>query len=123
MKYNTDVDNEKRNKSPRNDLLRNRKCVDIIQAAKAHTHGHVSVFTMTTGSTMCPDAGSSGARTGWILNEPSGAERVGLRRQQRGTRRLGSPCFRGRSMTGKRTSGIQSKHPKSIPETQGLALS
>lgn len=37
MKYNADVDSEKRNKSPRNDLLRNRKCVGIIQAAKAHT--------------------------------------------------------------------------------------
>lgn len=37
MKYNAEVDSEKRNISPRNDLLRNRKCVGIIQAAKAHT--------------------------------------------------------------------------------------
>lgn len=38
MKYKAEVDNEKRNKSPRNDLLRNRICVGIIQAAQAHTH-------------------------------------------------------------------------------------
>lgn len=50
MKYNAEVDSEKRNISPRNDLLRNRKCVGIIQAAKntnTHTHRHVCVSTTT----------------------------------------------------------------------------
>lgn len=37
MKYNAEVDSENRKISPRNDLLRKRKCVGIIQAAKAHT--------------------------------------------------------------------------------------
>lgn len=41
MKYSAEVDSEKRNRSPRNDLLRKRKCVGIIQAAKsAHTRTH-----------------------------------------------------------------------------------
>lgn len=44
MKYNAEVDSEKRNISPRNDLLRNRKCVGIIQAAKKSTHRHVYVI-------------------------------------------------------------------------------
>lgn len=30
MKYSAEVESEKRNKSPRNDLLRNRICVGII---------------------------------------------------------------------------------------------
>lgn len=39
MKYNAEVDSEKRNKSPRNDLLRNRRCVGIIiPAARKTTH-------------------------------------------------------------------------------------
>lgn len=37
MKYKAEVDSENRNISPRNDLLRKRKCVGIIQAAEAHT--------------------------------------------------------------------------------------
>lgn len=44
MKYKAEVDSEKRNISPRNDLLRKRKCVGIIQAAEAHTHGHVCAY-------------------------------------------------------------------------------
>lgn len=34
MKYNAEVERENRNNSPRNDLLRNLKCVGIIQLGK-----------------------------------------------------------------------------------------
>lgn len=44
MKYKAEVESENRNISPRNDLLRNRKFVGIIQAAEAHTHGHVYAY-------------------------------------------------------------------------------
>lgn len=52
MKYNAEVDNEKRNKSPRNDLLRNRICVGIIQAALAHTHTHAGTYGQGRGSCL-----------------------------------------------------------------------
>lgn len=66
MKYNAEVDSEKRNISPRNDLLRNRRCVGIIQAAKS-THRHVCViYKYYRAVPMCPDARASGPRTDWV---------------------------------------------------------
>lgn len=45
MKYNAEVDRENRNISPRNDLLRKRKGVGIIQAAEAHTRARSRVVS------------------------------------------------------------------------------
>lgn len=66
MKYNAEVESEKRNKSPRNDLLRNRKCVGIIQAAKAHTQARLRIYTDNRLVPMCPDARASSSRTVWV---------------------------------------------------------
>ena len=71
MKYSAEVDSEKRNKSPRNDLLRNRKCVGIIQAAKAHTQAQAQarlrIYNDDGAVPMRPDArASSGPRTDWV---------------------------------------------------------
>lgn len=62
MKYRADVENEKRNKSPRYDLLRKRKCVGIIQAARS-TRWHVRVIYTQPADravSMCPGAGRFG---------------------------------------------------------------
>lgn len=78
MKYNAEVDSEKRNKSPRNDLLRNRKCVGIIQAAKTRA-GTFALSTTTIDQFRCVQMSEPVVRGRSGLNEPSGV--VGLRQQ------------------------------------------
>lgn len=112
MKYNAEVDSEKRNKSPRNDLLRNRKCVGIIQAAK-NTHRHVCVSTTTRDQFRCVQMPGPVVRGRSGLNEPSGV--VGLR-QRRGTTRLGSQSISAAGRAEERTSNIQSIRLRSMPE-------
>lgn len=85
MKYNAEVDRENRNISPRNDLLRKRKCVGIIQAAEARTQGHVYALLATMERSRCVPTLVAGVRVGRGLNEPSGYP--GLR--QRGEARRG----------------------------------
>ncbi|KAF0036184.1 hypothetical protein F2P81_011496 [Scophthalmus maximus] len=60
MKYNREVDSEKKNMSPRNDLLRNRRCVGIIQAADAHTR---------TFRLRCNDDGAVGDASSLFKNQ------------------------------------------------------
>lgn len=64
MKYNTEVDSENRNISPRNDLLRNLKCVGIIQiaAARAHTLTRFRIYNYSP-VPICPDARAGSPRT------------------------------------------------------------
>lgn len=102
MKYKTEVDSEKRNKSPRNDLLRNRKCVGIIHAAEAHTHTHTGTFPdLERRQTSCDV--SRCQKYGTLVRGQSGfnearRRRVVSLRQRRGHRRLGSRVyFRGGS--------------------------
>lgn len=77
MKYNAEVDSEKRNKSPRNDLLRNRKCVGIIQAAKAHTQARLRFDNDQVGCVLMPDPVSAGR---WVKRaERSGRSAAGLK--------------------------------------------
>lgn len=70
MKYKAEVDSENRNISPRNDLLRKRKCVGIIQAAEAHMHGHVYALT-TMEQSRCVPTLVAAVREGGGLNQPS----------------------------------------------------
>lgn len=71
MKYNAEVDSENRNISPRNDLLRKRKCVGIIQAAEAHTHCHVYALLATMEESRCVPTLVAAVREARGLNEPS----------------------------------------------------
>ncbi|CAB1429912.1 unnamed protein product [Pleuronectes platessa] len=107
MKYNAVVDSEKRNMSP-NDLLRNRRCVGIIQAKQRPTHGHVFWglrYQRRRWSGLCPDVGGGGpAVCGRSrLNELSGGggRFCGSREE---TRRRGSPCI---SATGRGEEHLQ----------------
>lgn len=87
MKYNAEVDRENRNISPRNDLLRKRKCVGIIQAAEAHTQGHVYALLAAMERSRRVPTAVAAVRGGRGLNEPSRCP--GLR-QRCGARRIGS---------------------------------
>lgn len=99
MKYNAEVDSEKRNKSPRNDLLRNRKCVGIIQAAEAHTHTHrhVCVSTTTIDQFRCAQMPDPEVREQIGLNEPRRVAGSAVTLRNQATRK--SDYFRGRSST------------------------
>lgn len=104
MKYSTEVESEKRNKSPRNDLLRKRKCVGIIQAAKAHT-GTFCFFPTTTDQPRCvqmPEPASpwtvwakwveSSARSAAAADEQATRKSVYFRGRLQKTR-MGTPAF------------------------------
>lgn len=65
MKYNAEVESEKRNISPRNDLLRNRKCIGIIQAAKTQTQARMRIDNDDR-PVPFPDAEACSPRTVWI---------------------------------------------------------
>lgn len=110
MKYNAEVDSEKRNKSPRNDLLRNRKCVGIIQAAKTHT-GTLAYLQWRQSSSDVPRC-QNHCGDGSGLNKPNGA--VGLRHQA--TRK--SVRFRGRLGTVESSPGCSVNLDIQIPFPQ-----
>lgn len=85
MKYKAEVDSENRNISPRNDLLRKRKCVGIIQAAEAHTHGHVYALATMEQSRCVPTLVAAVREGGGLYREGarvcgSGAARSGAER-------------------------------------------
>lgn len=70
MKYKAEVDSENRNISPRNDLLRKRRCVGIIQAARStHTHARARLGTME--QPRCLPTLVAAVREGRGLNQPS----------------------------------------------------
>lgn len=70
MKYKAEVDSENRNISPRNDLLRKRRCVGIIQAARStHTHARARLATME--QPQCLPTLVAAVREGRGLNQPS----------------------------------------------------
>lgn len=96
MKYNAEVDSEKRNKSPRNDLLRNRKCLGIIQAAKAHS----GTFTCLQRRQASSDV--TRCQSQWSADRLGSMSRVGGRSAAavRSQETMKSVYFRGRSSTG-----------------------
>ena len=109
MKYSAEVDNEKRNKSPRNDLLRNRRCVGIIQATKSTTQARFLLSTTTKDQSRCAQMPEPVIRG--RFNEPRGVVRLRQRLRRK------SVCFFRRSPS------IQPRHPNSIFRGGGFVFS